>query len=73
MNSICKIWKDKKFITSDNIRNSFFRSSITFRMDGSDDNDFKFPCELDKTDSIYDDVEYDAYKYFGKLKLKKNK
>ena len=42
-------------------------------MDCSDDNDFKFPCELDKTDSIYDDVEYDAHKYFGKLKLKKNK
>jgi len=73
INSVAKIWKDDKCITKENIKNSFFKSSITFKMDGTDDNEFKFPNELDEIDSIYDDAEYDAHKFIGRLKLKKGK
>lgn len=40
---INKIWKDEKIITKENIINSFFKSSITYNMDGSNDKKFEFP------------------------------
>ena len=40
---INKIWKDEKIITKENIINSFFKSSITYNMDGTNDKKFEFP------------------------------
>ena len=38
-----EIWYDDNIITSNNIKNSFTKSSISFPMDGSKDDQFKFP------------------------------
>ena len=38
-----EIWYDDNIITSDNIKNSFTKSGISFSMDGSKDAQFKFP------------------------------
>ena len=37
--------------------NSFFKLSITYNMDGRDDEKFEFSHELNDLDSIYDNIE----------------
>lgn len=58
INIINKIWKDENIITKENIINSFYKSTITYKMDGSDDNNYVFPESLNELDSIYDNLEY---------------
>lgn len=57
INIINKIWKDENKITKENIVNSFFKSSLTYNMDGTNDEKFEFPSELNNLDSIYDNIE----------------
>ena len=38
-----EIWYDDNIIINDNIKNSFTKSGISFLMDGSKDDQFKFP------------------------------
>ena len=38
-----EIWYDDNIITSDNIKNSFTKTGISFPMDGSKNDQFKFP------------------------------
>ena len=54
INLVNKIWFNDDYIKKFTIINSFFESSITFNMDGSDDEKFLFPETLNETDSIYD-------------------
>ena len=54
INLVNEIWFNDDYIKKFTIINSFFKSSITFNMDGSDDEKFLFPEALNETDSIYD-------------------
>ena len=53
MNLVNKIWFSDDYIKKSAIINSFFKSSITFNIDGSDDEKFLFPEEINEIDKIY--------------------
>ena len=63
INLVNKIWFNDDYIKKSIIINSFFKSSIAFNMDGSDDEKFLFQETLNETDSIYDNFVNNLNKF----------
>ena len=58
VNAVNDIWYDDRQIKKESIINSFFKASITFRLDGSDDDSFEFPDKFSELDTVYDNFGY---------------
>ena len=58
INIVHNVWKNDNYIQKNTIINSFLKSGLILKFDGSNAEFFQFPEYLNDIDSIYDNYEY---------------